>query len=79
VPVIVNAAFAGGFSLVVGGLILGISVPASRPCRSRSSSSVTAAACTGMGLMIAAIGFLVRETATLNNIVFGLAARLLRL
>jgi ABC-2 type transport system permease protein len=72
VPVIVNAAFAAAFSLVVGGLILGISVPASSVLPIALVVLVTAAACTGMGLMIAAIGFLVRETATLNNIVFGL-------
>ena len=45
---------------------------AARSCRSRSSSPSRAAACTGLGLLIAAIGLLVRETATLNNIVFGL-------
>ncbi len=33
---------------------------------------VTAASCTGLGLLIAGVGFLVRETATLNNIAFGI-------
>jgi ABC-2 type transport system permease protein len=71
-PVIVNGAFASAFALVVGGLILGISVPASAVLPIAFVILVTAAACTGLGLTIAATGFLVRETATLNNIVFGL-------
>jgi ABC-2 type transport system permease protein len=71
-PVIANAAFATAFSLVVGGLILGISVPVSSVLPIALVILVTAASCTGLGLTIAGIGFLVRETATLNNIVFGL-------
>ena len=71
-PVMVNGAFASAFALVVGGLILGISVPASSVLPIALVVVVTAAACTGLGLAIAAVGFLVRETATLNNIVFGL-------
>lgn len=71
-PVILNGAFAVGFALVVGGLILGISVPVGSVLPIALVVLITAAACTGMGLMIAALGLLVRETATLNNIVFGL-------
>jgi len=71
-PVMVNGAFASAFALVVGGLILGISVPASSVLPIALVVVVSAAACTGLGLAIAAVGFLVRETATLNNIVFGL-------
>jgi ABC-2 type transport system permease protein len=71
-PVIVNGAFSVAFALVVGGLILGISVPAGSILPIALTILVTAASCTGLGLTIAAIGFLVRETATLNNIVFGL-------
>ena len=58
--------------LVVGGLILGISIPSSAVLPIALVIVVTSAACTDLGLTIAAIGFLVRETATLNNIVFGL-------
>jgi ABC-2 type transport system permease protein len=71
-PVIVNGAFASAFALVVGGLILGISIPVGAVLPIALVILVTAAACTGLGLTIAATGFLVRETATLNNIVFGL-------
>jgi ABC-2 type transport system permease protein len=71
-PVIANGALASAFALVVGGLILGISIPASAILPIALVIVVTSAACTGLGLTIAAIGFLVRETATLNNIVFGL-------
>jgi ABC-2 type transport system permease protein len=71
-PVIANGALASAFALVVGGLILGISIPASAVVPIALVIVVTSAACTGLGLTIAAIGFLVRETATLNNIVFGL-------
>jgi ABC-2 type transport system permease protein len=71
-PVIANGALASAFALVVGGLILGITVPASAVLPIALVIVVTSAACTGLGLTIAAIGFLVRETATLNNIVFGL-------
>jgi ABC-2 type transport system permease protein len=71
-PVIANGALASAFALVVGGLILGISIPASAVVPIALVIVVTSASCTGLGLTIAAIGFLVRETATLNNIVFGL-------
>jgi ABC-2 type transport system permease protein len=71
-PVLANGALASAFALVVGGLILGISIPASAVVPIALVIVVTSAACTGLGLTIAAIGFLVRETATLNNIVFGL-------
>jgi ABC-2 type transport system permease protein len=71
-PVIANGALASAFALVVGGLILGISIPSSAVLPIALVIVVTSAACTGLGLTIAAIGFLVRETATLNNIVFGL-------
>jgi ABC-2 type transport system permease protein len=71
-PVIANGAFASAFALVVGGVILGIHVPPSAVLPIALVIVLTAASCTGLGLVIAAIGFLVRETATLNNIVFGL-------
>ena len=61
-----------GFALVVGGLILGISIPAGSVLPIALVVLITAASCTGLGLVIAALGLLVRETATLNNIVFGL-------
>jgi ABC-2 type transport system permease protein len=70
-PVIVNGALTSAFALAVGGAILDVHVPASALAPLALAIVVTAASCTGLGLLSAAIGFLVRETATLNNIVFG--------
>ncbi len=71
-PVLVNGAFTSAFAFVVGGLILHIQVPARSIPGLTFVILVAAASCTGLGLVSAAIGLLVRETATLNNIVFGL-------
>jgi ABC-2 type transport system permease protein len=70
-PVLVNGALTCAFSLTVGGLILGIHIPPRALAPIALAIVVTAAACTGLGLLIAGVGFLVRETATLNNIAFG--------
>ena len=71
-PVILNGIFVSAFAFTVGGLIVGIHVPASAIGGLALVIAVSAAACTGLGLLSAAIGLRVRETATLNNIVFGL-------
>jgi ABC-2 type transport system permease protein len=70
-PVVVNGAVTSAFALVVGGAILHIDVPAGSIGSIALVILLAAASCTGLGLLSAAIGFLVRETATLNNIVFG--------
>jgi len=70
-PVIVNGIFVSAFAFVVGGAIVGIAVPASAIGPLALTIAVSAASCTGLGLLSAAIGLRVRETATLNNIVFG--------
>ena len=70
-PVIVNAIAVSIFSLAVGSALLGISIPASAVGPLALVIAVCAASCTGLGLLCAAIGLRVRETATLNNIVFG--------
>jgi ABC-2 type transport system permease protein len=70
-PVIVNGAITSAFSLAVGGAILGIHVPVRSLPGLALVILLAAASCTGLGLLSAAVGFLVRETATLNNIVFG--------
>jgi ABC-2 type transport system permease protein len=71
-PVIANGVFVSAFAFVVGGLIVGIHVPASAVGSLALVIVVCAASCTGLGLLSAALGLRVRETATLNNIVFGL-------
>jgi ABC-2 type transport system permease protein len=72
VPVVVNAMFVAAFSLVVTGLLLRIDVPASAWPGIALAIAVSAFACTGLGLICAAIGLRVRETAVLNNVLFGL-------
>ena len=71
-PVIVNAMFVAAFSLVVSGLIVGIHVPFSAWPGIALVIVVSTFACTGLGLICAAVGLRVRETAVLNNVIFGL-------
>jgi len=71
-PVIGNGIFVSIFALVVGGAIVGVHIPASSYGPIALVIVVTCASCTGLGLVIAAIGLRVRETATLNNIAFGI-------
>jgi ABC-2 type transport system permease protein len=71
-PVIVNAWFVSAFTLGVSVLLLGISIPASALVPLAVATAAAAYSCTGLGLVTAAIGLVVRETAVLANIVFGL-------
>lgn len=71
-PVIASAIFVAAFSLLVAGLIMGIDVPPSAWPAIGLTICIAAFACTGLGLICAAIGLRVRETAVLNNIIFGL-------
>jgi ABC-2 type transport system permease protein len=70
-PVIVNGFFVSAFALGVGGAIVGINLPASSIAPVALVIAVCAYSCTGLGLLSAAIGLRVRETATLDNMVFG--------
>jgi ABC-2 type transport system permease protein len=71
-PVIVNAMFVAAFSLVVAGVILRIDVPLGSWPAIGLVLAIAAFSCTGLGLICAAIGLRVRETAVLNNVIFGL-------
>jgi ABC-2 type transport system permease protein len=71
-PVIANAMFVAAFSLLVSGLILGIDVPLSAWPAIALVIFVSTFSCTGLGLICAGIGLRVRETAVLNNVIFGL-------
>jgi ABC-2 type transport system permease protein len=71
-PVIANSMFVAAFSLLVSGLILGIDVPVSTWGPIALVIFVATFSCTGLGLICAGIGLRVRETAVLNNIIFGL-------
>ena len=72
VPVVLNGAFVAAFALTVGGLLLGIHVPASAIGPLALVVLVCAFSCTGLGLINGALGLRVRETAVLANIIFGL-------
>jgi ABC-2 type transport system permease protein len=71
-PVILNALVVAAFSLLVAGLIMRIDVPLSSWPAILLVICISAFACTGLGLITAAVGLRVRETAVLNNIIFGL-------
>jgi ABC-2 type transport system permease protein len=71
-PVVVNGFFVSMFSLVVGSLILGVSIPAPAWLPLALVVGVAAASCTGLGLANAALGLRVRETAVMSNVLFGL-------
>lgn len=72
VPVAVNGCFVSTFSLVVGSLLLGVTVPASAWPQVALVVAIAAASCTGLGMMTAALALRVRQTAVLCNIIFGL-------
>ena len=71
-PVILNAMLVSAFSLLVSGLILGIDVPVAAWPAIALVIFVSTFSCTGLGLICAGIGLRVRETAVLNNVIFGL-------
>jgi ABC-2 type transport system permease protein len=71
-PVVVNAWVVSVFSLLVTGLIFGIDVPSSAWPAIALVILIASFSCTGLGLVCAAVGLRVRETAVLNNVIFGL-------
>jgi ABC-2 type transport system permease protein len=71
-PVIINAMVVAAFSLLVAGLILRIDVPVRSWPAIGLVIAISTFSCTGLGLICAAIGLRVRETAVLNNVIFGL-------
>ena len=72
VPVIFNGLFVAAFSLFVGGLLFGRTLDGAAWARLAPVLLVGAASCTGLGLVNAAIGLRVRETAVLSNVFVGL-------
>jgi ABC-2 type transport system permease protein len=71
-PVMVNGLVVSAFALVVGGAIVGIDIPASAYGPIALATAASVYACTGLGLVSAGIGLLLREQAVLTNILFGL-------
>jgi ABC-2 type transport system permease protein len=70
-PVVLNGFFVAAFGLAVGGWIVGIEIPSGSILPIALVTAVSALSCTGLGLASAAIGLVVRETAVLSNIIFG--------
>jgi ABC-2 type transport system permease protein len=71
-PVILNAMFVAAFSLAVTALILRLDIPPSTWAPIALVIAISTFSCTGLGLICAAVGLRVRETAVLNNVIFGL-------
>ena len=71
-PVVANGFFVAAFALVVGGAIVGIDVPPESYAPIALVTAVSAFSCTGLGLVNAGLGFIVRDTSVLSNIIFGL-------
>jgi ABC-2 type transport system permease protein len=72
VPVIANGLFVAALSLFLGGLILGVRLDGAEWARLAPVLLVTTASCTGLGLINAALGLRIRETAVLSNVFVGL-------
>jgi ABC-2 type transport system permease protein len=70
-PVILNGFLVALFGLVAGALVLGVRIPASSLPPLVLVVGVATFSCTGLGLVTAALGLRVRETAVLANVVFG--------
>ena len=70
-PVVLNGFFTAAVALVVGGAIVGIDLPASSWAPIAFVTLVCAFSCTGLGLLNAGAGLVVRENAVLSNIIFG--------
>jgi ABC-2 type transport system permease protein len=70
-PVMVNGIVVAAFAFAAGGLLLGIHVPVGALGSLALVIAVTAFACTGLGLVNAAIGLRYRDTAVSSNLLFG--------
>jgi ABC-2 type transport system permease protein len=71
-PVILNGFFTAAFSLVVGGLILGVTFPTSVFAPLALVVLVATLSCTGLGLINAGLGLRIRETSVLSNLLVGI-------
>jgi ABC-2 type transport system permease protein len=70
-PVIINGFGSSVIALVVGAAVLRVGLAADTWLPLAAIIAVSAFACTGLGLVTAAVALRVRETAVLANIVFG--------
>lgn len=70
-PVASNGFFVSLFALAVGGAIVHVHVASSAYAPIVLVTAVCAFSCTGLGLINAGVGLVVRETAVLSNFLFG--------
>ncbi len=70
-PVIGNAWFVSLFSLVVGGFLLRIRIPSGAWLPIALVVLVACISCTGLALVLAALGLRLRDISTLSNITYG--------
>jgi len=70
-PVILNGFCVAVVALALGAVVLRVSLPVGAWAPILAVTAVASFSCTGLGLVAAAIGLRVRETATLSNIVLG--------
>ena len=71
-PVILNGFFTAAFSLIVGGLILGVTFPVSVFAPLALVVLIASLSCTGLGLINAGLGLRIRETSVLSNLLVGI-------
>ena len=71
-PVIVNGFFVAAFALLVASALLELDIPTSAFAPIALVTAVAAFSCTGLGLINAGLGLVVRENAVLSNVLFGL-------
>ncbi len=71
-PVILNGALVGAVAFIAGSAILHVHVPLRSFAPLALVILITAVSCTGLGLVNAAIGLRVRETAVSSNLFFGI-------
>ncbi len=71
-PVILNGFLVAIVALAVGAVLLRVRFPVSSLLPLALVIAVCAFACTGLGLLAAALALRVRETAVLNNVFFGI-------
>ncbi len=71
-PVIANGFVVSVFALAASALMFGVSIPGWAVPGIALAVLITSISCTGLGLVNAALGLRVRETAVLSNVIFGI-------
>lgn len=69
IPYVLNGLFVSCFTLILAGLLLGQALPAVRLPALAALLAISAAACTGLGLMLGALGLVWRDVPFVSNLV----------